>query len=64
MTESEPDPTEHGPAESARPTLDRRDQPDAIRPDPIPSDTDERPHRTLPPDEEDADDGSAAPGGR
>jgi hypothetical protein len=52
MTDSEPDPTEHGSAESARPTLDRRDQPDAIRPDPIPS------------DEEDAGDGSDAPGGR
>jgi hypothetical protein len=58
MTDSEPDPTEHGPAESARPTLDRRDQPDAIQPE-----AGDRPHRTLPPDEEDAD-GSDAPGGR
>jgi hypothetical protein len=57
MTDSEPDPTEHGSAESARPTLDRRDQPDAIRPDPIPSDP-------IPSDEEDAGDGSDAPGGR
>jgi hypothetical protein len=58
MTESEPDPTEHGSVESARPTLDRRDQPDAIRPE-----AGDGPHRTLPPDEEDADDGSDAPGG-
>lgn len=59
MTDSEPDPTEHGPAESARPTLDRRDQPDAIQPE-----AGDRPHRTLPPGEEDTGDGSDAPGGR
>ena len=39
--------TEHDPVESARPSIGRRDEPDAIRPDP-----DDRPHRTLPPREE------------
>jgi hypothetical protein len=50
MTDHEQDPTEHEPAESARPSIGRRDEPDAIRPD-----TDDRPHRTLPPDQEDDD---------
>jgi hypothetical protein len=49
MTESE-----HAPAESARPELDRGDAPDALRPDaPDASrpDTDEANDRTLPPDD-------------
>jgi hypothetical protein len=52
MTEHEQDPTEHDPVESARPSIGRRDQPDAIRPD---SDTEDRPHRKLPPDPEEDD---------
>ena len=65
MAESEPDPaepdpaeheaTEHDPVESARPTIGRRDEPDALRPD---VDDRHRPHRTLPPEPEEA--GSAA----
>lgn len=39
---------EHEPAESARPSVGPRDQPDAIRPD-----TEEEPDRKLPPDDED-----------
>jgi hypothetical protein len=55
MTEHDQEPTEHDlaehdPVESARPSIGRRDEPDAIRPDP-----DDRPHRTLPPREEDDD---------
>ena len=55
MTEHEQEPsehdlTEHDPVESARPSIGRRDEPDAIRPDP-----DDRPHRTLPPDPADDD---------
>jgi hypothetical protein len=47
MTESEPDPAERSPVESARPSIGRRDEPDALRPD-----VDDRPHRTIPPDQE------------
>jgi hypothetical protein len=47
----ENDPTEHDPVESARPSLGRRDEPDTIRPD-----TDDRPHRTLPPEPEETGD--------
>jgi hypothetical protein len=49
MTESEPDPAERSPVESARPSIGRRDEPDALRPD-----ADDRPHRTIPPDQEEA----------
>ena len=55
MTESE-----HDPSESARPSLGRRDQPDALRPD---ADAD-RPDRKLPSvdaDGGDTDAGDAAP---
>jgi hypothetical protein len=41
---AERDPAERDPVESARPSIGRRDEPDALR-----LDTDERPHRTLPP---------------
>ncbi len=53
MTQSEPDPAERSPVESARPSIGRRDEPDALRPD-----TDDRPHRTIPPDQDEA--GAAA----
>jgi hypothetical protein len=59
MTEAEHEPTEHTPAESARPTLGRRDQPDALRPG-----ADERADRKLLPEEDDgegAEDGPDAP---
>jgi hypothetical protein len=59
MTEAEHEPTEHTPAESARPALGRRDKPDALRPD-----ADERADRKLLPDEdEDEDDGEGAEDG-
>jgi hypothetical protein len=44
----EPEPAERSSVESARPTIGRRDEPDALRPDT----GDDRPHRTLPPDPE------------
>jgi hypothetical protein len=53
MTESEPDPAERSPVESARPSIGRRDEPDALRPD-----AEDRPHHTIPPDQEEA--GAAA----
>jgi hypothetical protein len=50
---------EHDPVESGRPSLGRRDQPDAIRPD-----ADDRPDRKLPADEDAADvDAPDAPSG-
>lgn len=42
MTESE-----HDPVESARPSLDRRDQPDAMRPG-----AEDTPDRKIPPEDE------------
>ncbi len=39
--------SEHEPGQAARPSVRRRDQPDAIRPD-----TEESPGRTLPPDDD------------
>ncbi|GAA5116788.1 hypothetical protein [Pseudonocardia adelaidensis] len=46
MAEPEPDePAERSAVESARPSIGRRDEPDAIRPDT----EEDRPHRTLPP---------------
>lgn len=41
--------SEHEPVESARPTLGRRDQPDALRPD---TDPDDGPDHKLPPDQD------------
>jgi hypothetical protein len=52
MTEHEHDPAEHDPVESGRPTIGRRDQPDALRPD-----AEDRPDRKLPPEPE--EDGAA-----
>jgi hypothetical protein len=49
MHEPAQEPTERDPLESAQPTISRRDKPDALRPD-----TDDRPDRKLPPDQEDA----------
>ncbi|TQM03144.1 hypothetical protein [Pseudonocardia kunmingensis] len=43
--------SEHDPVESARPSLGRRDQPDALRPDAEPG-----PDRKLPPDDDPVDD--------
>jgi hypothetical protein len=56
MTESESDPAERSPVESARPSIGRRDEPDALRPD-----AEDRPHRTIPPDQEEP--GAAAEAG-
>jgi hypothetical protein len=44
---------EHEPAESARPRVDRQDQPDAIHPGRDRRDREEQPRRTLPPEEDD-----------
>jgi hypothetical protein len=57
---------EHEPAESARPSVGPRDQPDAIRPGDDRSgtdrpDTDEEPDRKLPPDDEDEPDDRPRP---
>jgi hypothetical protein len=49
MTEPDQIPTERDPVESARPSIGRRDQPDALRPD-----TEDEPHRKLPPDPEES----------
>jgi hypothetical protein len=46
MTESERDPTEHQPAESARPSIGRRDEPDALRTEP-----EDEPRGEPPPDD-------------
>jgi hypothetical protein len=55
MTEHEQDPTEHDPVESARPSIGRRDEPDAIQPHRHGADAEDRPHRKLPPDPEEDD---------
>jgi hypothetical protein len=52
---SEHDPDEHDPVESARPSIGRRDAPDAIQPHTDGPDTPDRPHRKLPPDPEEED---------
>jgi hypothetical protein len=49
MPEPAHEPTDRDPVESARPTIGRRDEPDALRPD-----TEDRPHRKLPPDPEES----------
>jgi len=50
MTESEHDPTEHEPAEAARPSIGRRDEPDALRTEPA----DEPPGEPPPDDSPDS----------
>jgi hypothetical protein len=50
MTDSEPDPTEHQPAESARPSIGRSDAPDTLRTEP----EDER-RPKAPPDDDSPD---------
>jgi hypothetical protein len=52
---------EHEPAESARPSVGPRDQPDAIRPDGDPPDSEEEPDRKLPSDDEDEPDDRPRP---
>jgi hypothetical protein len=46
MTDHEQDPTEREPAESARPSIGRRDEPDALRTEP-----EDEPRREPPPDD-------------
>ncbi|HLU59443.1 MAG TPA: hypothetical protein VKZ81_28615 [Pseudonocardia sp.] len=59
MTEPEKDPTERDPGESARPSIGRRDQPDAVHPD-----APDRRHRAPDEDSPDAPRPEPSPGGR
>jgi hypothetical protein len=56
----EPEPVERSTVESARPSIGRRDEPDALHP----GAEEDRPHRTLPPGPEEEDTTDAPDGPR